>query len=71
MKRNIFLGTVLSVLIVGLMSFSFTGCSRKKQAVQPLQPVAPVVVAPAAPTKASADYDTAAPTYRRGDYVKK
>ncbi len=69
MNRNIFLGTVLGVLIIGLMSFSFVGCSRKKQVVSPAQPVASVVAAPAAPAQAVANYP--APTYKRGDYVKK
>ncbi len=71
MNRNILLGTVVGFLIVGLMSFSFVGCSRKKQAVSPaLQPVAPVVAAPAAPTQAVANYNSPS-TYKRGDYVKK
>lgn len=73
MNRNILLGTVVGFLIAGLMSFSFAGCSRKKQAVSPaLQPVAPVVAAPVAPAPAKAVADYGSPsTYKRGDYVKK
>lgn len=70
MKRNIFLGTLLGLAVLGL---SVAACARKKPVVAPTLPPTATAAAVSAPTQQA---QAAAPapkptTYKRVDYIKK